>query len=260
MPPADISWADILAEPFVGLVLGNRGEGKTALSHRLLEVFSGGGERRDAYILGFPADKEHLLPSWVDVLPETIGYNKWPEDSVVLIHEAHHLLHARRSMDTENLEIDKLVTVSRHKNSDVIFETQQSHRLDKNSVAAVDAVICRYPALMQEQFERREVRPIIEAARDTLDKYVTVHENGDYTYVERDTDENGVERLKKHAYVHAGRFRGEYPHEIVLPDHWSEEISKAYSDIDADSGGGERDATARGTSINSLSELRNDNG
>ena len=48
-------WGDILQEPFVGLILGQRGSGKTALGHRLLEVFGHpDNSDRDAYILGFP--------------------------------------------------------------------------------------------------------------------------------------------------------------------------------------------------------------
>lgn len=225
----DITWRKILPEPFVLLELGARGEGKTALGHRLLEVFGQNG--RDAYIMGFPESKSDLLPEWVETLPPTATMEGWPEDSIVLIHEAHHLLHARRSMNAENLEIDKLVTVSRHKNSDIVYDTQQSHRLDKNAVAAVDGICVRWPALMQEKFERRQVRPIIKDARDTLSKYVAVHDDNDFTFVERREDEDGVDLLKKHVYVHADQFRGEYPDEIGLPNHWSEEISKAYGDI-----------------------------
>lgn len=222
----EIGWPDITPEPFVALLLGARGEGKTALAHRLLEVFS--DEDRDAYIMGFPEDKAHLLPEWIDVLPLGTSKEQWPEDSIVLIHEAHMLLHARRSLDAESLELDELVTVSRHKNSNIIYDTQQSQRLDKNAVAAVDAILVRWPALMQEQFERRAVRPIIGDARDALKDYVEVYDNDDFTYVDRLENDNGVDLLHKHVYVHADRFRGEFPHEVDLAEHWSEDISKAY--------------------------------
>jgi hypothetical protein len=234
MEATDISWEVILDEPFVLLGLGARGEGKTALGHRLLEVFGTNG--RDAYIMGFPEAKRDLLPAWVEVLDPTTRMEAWPEDSIVLIHEAHHLLHARRSMDVENLEIDKLVTISRHKNSDIIYDTQQSHRLDKNAVAAVDGIAVRWPALMQEDFERRQVRPIIKDARDALSEYVEVHDDEDYTFVERLEDDRGTDLLHKHVYVHAEQFRGEYPHEVRLARHWSEDISKAYGGLDSAEG------------------------
>lgn len=230
-------WEDILPEPFVTLLLGERGSGKTALGHRLLEVFE--DSDRDAYIMGFPEHKRDELPEWLEVLPPTTTRDQWPENSIVLIHEAHQLLHARRSMDAENLNLDELVTVSRHKDSNIIYDTQQSQRLDKNAVAAVDAICVRWPALMQEEFERRAVRPIIEDARDALEKYVTIHDGDGYTYVEHDEDGDGVEELKKHVYVHADQFRGEYPYEVRLADHWSEDISKAYGgmgDTDGSSG------------------------
>lgn len=246
--PDDIGWSDIIPEPFVVLLLGERGSGKTALGHLLLEAFE--DDERDAYIMGFPHEKRDLLPEWVDILPDDISQERWPEDSIVLIHEAHQVIHARRSMDAENLELDQLVTVSRHKNSNIIYDTQQSQRLDRNAVAAVDAILCRWPALMQEQFERREVKPIIEDAREALEKYVTVHETDDYTYVEHETDEDGTDLLKKHVYVHADQFRGEFPRELDLAEHWSEDISTAYGDTSGDGGRG----------YNSLDEVREDNG
>lgn len=248
MDPEDIDWPDIMPEPFVTLLLGARGEGKTALGHRLLEVFA--GEDRDAYIMGFPEAKEDLLPDWVEVLPPGTAKEQWPEDSIVLIHEAHQVLHARRSLDQENLDLDELVTVSRHKNSNIIYDTQQSQRLDKNAVASVDAICVRWPALMQEQFERRAVRPIIEDARETLREYVEVHDTDDYTYVDRVENDEGVDLLHKHVYVHADRFRGEYPGEVDLAEHYSEEISKAY--------GGHEDTDDSGSRYNSLQEVRND--
>jgi AAA+ ATPase superfamily predicted ATPase len=220
-------WEDILPEPFVTLILGSRGAGKTALAHLLTERFH--GEDRDAYILGFPEEKADILPEWLEVLgiEEVLGADDvievWPEDSVVLVHEAHHLLHARRSMDTENLEVDVLLTVSRHKNSDIIFETQQSQRLDKNTVTSVDAVIFREPALMQAEFERSGMRKLVRNADEVFEQYVEEIESENYTYREK-TDE-----VKKHAYVHAERFEGEYPYLIPLADHYSEDISKAYA-------------------------------
>jgi hypothetical protein len=216
-------WRDILQEPFVSLILGQRGSGKTALGHRLLEVF-GDVDDRDAYILGFPEHLRDRLPGWIDVLPPTTGRADWPADSVVLVHEAHQLLHARRSMESENVEIDELVTVSRHRNSDIIFETQQSQRLDRNSVTAVDAIILREPALLQADFERKQLRPIVKEAEKTFEKYTETVEEDDYMY--RETSEE----VKRHAYIHSGRFIGEYPHEIGLAGYWTEDISRAYAE------------------------------
>lgn len=219
-------WRDIMPEPFVTLIIGKRGGGKTATGHRLMEVFGGRDTDRDAYIMGYPEDEAEELPDWIDTLPATVGLDMWPEDSVVLVHEAHHIAHARESQQAENLSIDKLVTVSRHRNSDIIFETQQTQRLDRNFPAASDAIVVKQPALMQEEFERRQMKQIIREANDVFDQYRTVHETDDYEWVEEDDD------IVKHAYVHADTFRGEYPHEIQLAEHWSEDISRAYADND----------------------------
>jgi len=216
-------WEDILVEPFVALILGQRGSGKTALGHRLLELY-GEDTDRQAYILGFPQHLEDQLPEWIEVLPPDIEREDWPEDSVVLVHEAHQLLHARRSQDSANIEIDELVTVSRHRNSVVIFETQQSQRLDRNSVTSVDAVIFREPALLQADFERKAMRKIVKSAEEVFEQYAETVEEDGYTWREK-SDE-----VVKHAYVHSDRFIGEYPYEIQLADHYSDDISKAYSE------------------------------
>lgn len=216
-------WREILQEPFVSLILGQRGSGKTALGHRLLEVF-GDVPDRDTYILGFPEHLRDRLPEWIDVLPPSTGREDWPADSTVLVHEAHQLLHARRSMDSENVEIDELVTVSRHRNSNIIFETQQSQRLDRNSVTAVDAIILREPALLQAQFERKQLRSIVEAAEEVFEQYNETVERDGYMFREKSS------AVKKHAYIHSGRFVGEYPYEIQLADYWTEAISRAYAE------------------------------
>jgi len=127
----------ILIKPFTAPIIGKRGIGKTALGHLLLKEFSCHSAGRDAYIMGFPNSQADHLPEWVNIPPETTKMSDWPMDSTVLLHGAHHLLHARRSMNTENIELDELVTVSRHKNSNSIFETQQSQRLDRNAVTAL---------------------------------------------------------------------------------------------------------------------------
>ena len=226
-------WREILQEPFVSLILGQRGSGKTALGHRLLEVF-GDVPDRDTYILGFPEHLRDRLPEWIDVLPPSTGREDWPADSTVLVHEAHQLLHARRSMDSENVEIDELVTVSRHRNSNIIFETQQSQRLDRNSVTAVDAIILREPALLQAQFERKQLRSIVEAAEEVFEQYNETVERDGYMFREKSA------AVKKHAYIHSGRFVGEYPYEIQLADYWTEAISRAYAEPRGMSEAGDR--------------------
>lgn len=224
-----ITWKDILPEPFVVLILGQRGGGKTALGHLLLEIFSDQGRRKPAYIIGFPEHKRHLLPDWIHPLDDLY----FPDDSVVLLHEAHFYLHARQSMFGSHIEIDKLVTVSRHKNVDIIVETQQSFRLDKNIVAEVDALIFRIPELMQEKFERPEVQWITKEAKKAFKPYVeeyAIKKDGKVTGIFRRIKPEAV----KHAYIYGKNYVGMYPHEIPLPSYWSDEISRAYGELKED--------------------------
>ena len=225
----EIDWFKILEEPFVVLILGQRGAGKTALGHLLLELFSDQGRRKPAYIIGFPPHKRHLLPKWITPLDELY----FPDDSVVLLHEAHFYLHARRSMAEQNIEIDKLVTVSRHKNVDIIVETQQSFRLDRNIVAEVDAIIFRVPELMQERFERPEVRWITQMAKEAFRPFVreyVVKKDGKIIAKYREI----LPEAKKHAFIYSKKYVGMYPHEIPLPSYWNEEISRAYGELKED--------------------------
>lgn len=226
---SELDWEKILPEPFVVLILGQRGGGKTALGHLLLELFSEQGKRKPAYIIGFPMHKRHLLPPWITPLDELY----FPDNSVVLLHEAHYYLHARRSMAGQNIEIDKLITVSRHKNVDIIVETQQSFRLDRNIVAEVDAIIFRVPELMQEKFERPEVRWITEMAKEAFKPYVEEYE------VVKDGKSVGTYRIikpeaLKKAFIYGKNYVGMYPHDIPLPSYWNEEISKAYGELRED--------------------------
>ena len=243
-------WEDILVEPFVALILGQRGSGKTALGHRLMEVF-GEDTDRQAYILGFPEHLEDELPEWIEVLPPDTGRDEWPEDSLVLIHEAHQLLHARRSQNSENLEIDELVTISRHRNSCIVFETQQSQRLDRNSVTAVDAIIFREPALLQADFERSAMKKIVREAEEVFQQYTETIEGDGYTFREKS------DAVKKHAYIHSDRFIGEYPHEIGLADHYNEDISKAYSEVSEGTDSGRDDDET--TALNALASWEAEN-
>jgi hypothetical protein len=225
----ELDWFDILPEPFVVLILGMRGAGKTALGHLLLELFSDQGRRKPAYIIGFPPHKRHLLPPWITPIDELY----FPDDSVVLLHEAHFYLHARRSMADQNIEIDKLITISRHKNVDIIVETQQSFRLDRNIVAEVDAIIFRVPELMQEKFERPEVRWITEMAKKAFEPYIE-----EYVVKQEGRVIGRYRRIKpealRKAFIYGKNYVGMYPHDIPLPSYWNDEISRAYGELKED--------------------------
>jgi len=220
----EIDWFKIFEEPFVVLILGQRGGGKTALGHLLLEIFSEQGKRRKACIYGFPLDKRNVLPEWIECLDDPI----FPQDSVVLLHEAHFYLHARQSMESGHIDIDKLITVSRHKNADIIVETQQSFRLDRNIVAEVDGIIFRVPELMQEKFERTEMRWLVNEAKKAFKKFIKEYKVNGAIYREISPE------AKKHAWIYSKKFIGMYPHEIPLPSYWSEDISRAYGEVKED--------------------------
>ena len=141
-------WFEIFEDPGIAIILGSRGSGKTALAHKLAEIYHENTDRK-VYVFGFPQDKTHLLPEWMGLLNDI----DLPQHSVVLVHEAHMSFHARRSMQDTNVLMDTLITISRHRDCTIIFETQQSFRLDKNIVAEADAIIIRYPSNLFSLYE-----------------------------------------------------------------------------------------------------------
>jgi len=210
-------WFDIFEDPGVVLILGARGSGKTALAHKLAEIYHENTDRK-VYVFGFPQDKAHLLPEWMNLLNDI----DLPQHSVVLVHEAHMSFHARRSMQDTNVLMDTLITISRHRDCTIIFETQQSFRLDKNIVAEADAIIIRYPSLLQERFERPFIKEFFTVASRFFNKYVKVMHVDDGIYKKPDKD-----KILRVAYVFSKNYMGPL-RDITLPKHWSEELSRVY--------------------------------
>ena len=218
--PMKPDWFEIFKDPGIAIILGSRGSGKTALAHKLAEIYHENTDRK-VYVFGFPQDKTHLLPEWMGLLNDI----DLPQHSVVLVHEAHMSFHARRSMQDTNVLMDTLITISRHRDCTIIFETQQSFRLDKNIVAEADAIIIRYPSLLQERFERPFIKEFFNEASKFFNRYVKTERFGEG--VLRKPDKNKILRI---AYVFSKNYIGPIKN-ISLAKHWNEELSRIYGYI-----------------------------
>ena len=180
----------------VGLILGARGSGKSALGLRVLENAAAKGRRVCA--LGF---KEGAVPSWVRVVdsPEV------PNGSFLLVDEGGISFSSRSSMSSANKLLSSLLFVARHKDLSVLFITQNSANLEVNTLRQADYLLLKKPSLLQRDFERKKINEIYDNA------------SGGFK-------ENSKNKGLFYAYSDA--FRGFASN--TLPSFWSDAASKSF--------------------------------
>lgn len=187
----------------VGLILGARGSGKSALGMRILEnVHAKIG--REVCAIGFEEEK---LPGWIKVLKSV---DEVRNGSLVLVDEGGIVFSSRESMSDANKLLSNLLVVARHKDLGVLFISQNSANLDVNAIRQADYLLLKKSSLLQKDFERKRIRDIYEEAEGNLEG-------------------SGVDSPKA-TYVYSDEFRGVVENE--LPSFWSEEVSKSFKKIE----------------------------
>ncbi|MFA4946413.1 MAG: hypothetical protein WC607_02630 [Candidatus Micrarchaeia archaeon] len=183
----------------VGLILGARGSGKSALGVRVLENASARGRRVCA--LGF---NEGAMPSWVHIVdsPEAV-----PNGSFLLVDEGGISFSSRDSMSSANKLLSSLLFVARHKDLSVLFITQNSANLEVNTLRQADYLLLKKPSLLQRDFERKKINEIYDEAIPGFAKH---------------SDDKGI------FFVYSDAFRGFASNS--LPSFWSEAASKSFKD------------------------------
>ncbi len=182
----------------VGLILGARGTGKSAIGMRLLENFKTKTSKK-IYALGF---KEESLPSWIKVVKEI---EEIENDSVILVDEGGIEFSSRNAMSNANKFLSELLLIARHKDLSVIFITQNSANLEINAIRQADYLILKPSSLLQKDFERKKIRDV-------------------YTKVEKDFEELNDPGL---TYIYSSNYLGFVSN--TLPSFWSEKVSKGYA-------------------------------
>lgn len=107
----------------IGLILGARGSGKSAIGMRILENAYAKNMRR-VYAMGF--DKKSL-PIWIEHI-ESLDSVK--NNSFVLVDEGGIQFSARSAMSDANKLLSQLLFISRHKDISVLFITQNCLPID----------------------------------------------------------------------------------------------------------------------------------
>ena len=183
----------------IGLILGARGSGKSAIGMRFLENFKAKTDK-NVYALGF---KPESLPGWINVIYDIEDLEN---DSVLLIDEGGIEFSSRKSMSDANTLLSKLLLIARHKDVSVMFITQNSSNLEINAIRQADYLILKKSSLLQKDFERGKIRDIYEAV------------------------EPEFEELSGHVgltYLYTDSYQGFVTNS--LPSFWNERVSKSYA-------------------------------
>lgn len=194
-------WEDMVykKESSIGIILGARGTGKSALGIKMLENIHTKTSRKIA-AMGF---LEKQMPSWIKVVETVEGL---PSNSFVLIDEGGILFSSRKSMSDANQVLSELILIARHKNISILFISQNSANLEINILRQADYLLLKPSSLLQIDFERKKIKDI---------------------YAEVDEDYEEIKENKAVVYVYSDEFRGFV--ENPLPSFWSNKLSKSFA-------------------------------
>jgi|GEM_PF-3342144 len=200
----DESLLDILGTPSVSIILGARGQGKTAFGLRVLQLASEQGIK--SYMMGLPEQKWELLPGYVTPVINPGGI---PDNSALFIDEAYISLFAREFTGSFHKFMAKLIGLTRQRNQLFLFSSHLGRKLDVSCLYDVDNLVLRKPSFLHTKFERQEIRSVIEEGKQFFDNL-----DGD---------------PRRHAYIISER--GPIHVEVKLPEGWSEPLSNAFSAV-----------------------------
>lgn len=194
----------IINDSLMIVVLGARGSGKTATSLWLAEeVYKQG---RNVCVYRPPVKLPFETVRKLKDLEKYVGY-------FAVIDEGALSLNARESMKFRNRAMGKLFAITRHKDLSAIFITQVSALIDINVLRYADIIITKRPSRFQSKFERPQLRSYLEAIRQEINEYSLKY---------------GID-YRALAYVDSDYYEGIV--QVGLPSFWSEEVSKAFSNI-----------------------------
>ena len=191
-----VAFEEVFSRSTIGIVLGARGTGKSALGLRILENVA---PLRRCVAMGF---EKSSLPRWIDPVG---SIEDIPQGSCVLIDEGGVLFSSRSSMSDANKLLSDLILISRHKDLAIIFISQNSSNLEVNVLRQADYLLLKPASLLQLDFERKIVEKVYRAAKKGFEKH------------------QGTPGL---TYVYSDAFCGFIAND--LPSFWRDELSKQF--------------------------------
>lgn len=191
-------WKDLSgSDSRIGIIIGARGSGKSALALSILENLK--SKNRKFFAMGFPSKE---LPKWIQVVDSV---NELENDSYVVIDEGGILFSSRDTMSASNKMLSELLFIARHKNLTIFFISQNSSNLEVNTLRQADVLFLKKSSLLQKNFERKIVSNIYEEFTDKFNSY---------------------SNIKGLTLVYSGQFVGFIDND--LPSFWSNKISKSF--------------------------------
>ena len=146
--------------------------------------------------------KESEMPSWIKVVKDV---EEIENDSFVLIDEGGILFSSRNAMSNANKLLSGLILISRHKNLNILFISQNSSNLDVNILRQADFLVLKPSSLLQKDFERKIIQKLYEKTEDDFEKF---------------KENKGI------TYIYSSNFTGFVSN--LLPSFWGAEISKSF--------------------------------
>ncbi len=196
-------WHETVSHPSAVLIIGKKGSGKSALAYRLLELFR---FRADVYAVGLPGNAADLLPKWIGTVD---SLKELPIGSTAIVDEAHLRYNSRNSHSNDSRSISEALNLCRQRGQTIIVISQEARQIDKNIASSTDVIIFKEPAMLQIEFERRELRVIVEKA---VLGFRTV---------------KGSKQTWSYVHSPGADFIGML--ENRLPGFWSEKLSRAFA-------------------------------
>jgi hypothetical protein len=186
------------SKSLIGIILGARGSGKSAIGMKILENVRAKTSRKVCAI-GFKAKD---LPDWITIINDP---NELPSNAFVLIDEGGITFSSRESMSEPNKLLTELLLIARHKDLSVLFISQNSANIEINTIRQADYLLLKPHSLLQLDFERKKIKDIYKEVEEDIKEFKSVA---------------GI------TYVYSDKFRGFMTN--ALPSFWSTKVSKAY--------------------------------
>ena len=208
-PPEPTTILKAIPYPGVIILMGSRGSGKTGLAHEIMSQFHSKKKLQGCLLLTgvLTRSQKKFLPAWVSTVS---AVSQLPRKAVVLIDEAAQLAHARRSQSAMAVNLDNLISISRHRMQLIIFIAHHSRKLDINLIHDSDRLLWKQPTEAHVMFERDELQMFTRKAMEFFSQI------------------KGEKQRKRATYVmdlHHLRF-GQMTNK--LPSYWREEISNGF--------------------------------
>lgn len=185
------------SDSLIGIILGARGSGKTAVALSMLENLKGG--KKKFFAMGFSKAE---LPKWIKVVDKV---EELDNDSYVVIDEGGILFSSRDSMSSSNKMLSDLLLVARHKNLSILFISQNSSNLEINTLRQADFLVLKKSSLLQKDFERKIVGKIYEKHQEGFKEF---------------------SHIMGLALIYSDSFLGFVEND--LPSFWSSDVSKGF--------------------------------